>query len=167
MLKKKDMRIYTKARFGLLLGLVFALHLVLGNIPAANAATAGEIQAQIQTLRGSVQTLQTQLASSKTPSSGAVTLTRTLRLGSTNAVTNGEVSRLQQFLAQDTSIYPEGLVTGYFGPLTQRAVQLWQGTQGVVSYGTQATTGYGVVGPLTRAKISGVARSITSPSAPS
>ncbi|MDP3991368.1 MAG: peptidoglycan-binding domain-containing protein [Candidatus Colwellbacteria bacterium] len=167
MLKKRDVRIYTKVRFGLLLGSVFVLPLVLGSIPAANAATAGEIQAQIQTLRGSVQALQAQLASSPAPSSGTVTITKTLRLGSTNAATNGEVSQLQQFLAQDTSIYPEGLVTGYFGPLTQRAVQLWQGTQGVVSYGTPATTGYGVVGPLTRAKISGVARSITSPSAPS
>ena len=167
MLRKKDMRIYTKARFGLLLGSVFILSLVLSNIPTASAATAGELQTQIQDLRGRVQTLQTQLASPKASSPGAVTLTKTLRLGSTNAVTNGEVSKLQQFLAQDASIYPEGLVTGYFGPLTQRAVQLWQGTQGVVSYGTPATTGYGVVGPLTRAKISGVARSITSPSAPS
>ncbi|MEK9171990.1 MAG: peptidoglycan-binding domain-containing protein, partial [Patescibacteria group bacterium] len=156
------MKIYIKTQFRLLLGLVFVVPLVLGGASTANAATAGELQAQIQALRQKTQTLQAQLASSRAPASGAITLTNTLRRGSTNAATNGEVSRLQQFLAQDKAIYPEGLVTGYFGPKTQRAVQLFQGTQGVVSYGSPATTGYGVVGPQTRAKINQVAAGVTS-----
>src|SRR3989344_5919976 len=37
-----------------------------------------------------------------------------------------DVSRLQQFLAKDSSIYPEGLVTGYFAALTQKAVTRFQ-----------------------------------------
>ena len=36
--------------------------------------------------------------------------------------TGGNVTSLQQFLAADASIYPEGLVTGYFGSLTRAAV---------------------------------------------
>ena len=141
MAREKRTRIYTKVQFRLLLSLVFVVPLVLGNVPGANAATIGELQAQIQLLREQVQTLQAQLASPKTPSSGAITLTNTLRLGSTNAATNGEVSKLQQFLAQDKAIYPEGLVTGYFGTLTQQAVQRWQAKYGVVSSGTPVTTG--------------------------
>lgn len=67
--------------------------------------------------------------------------------------TGPQVIELQTYLATNTSIYPEGLVTGYFGPLTQRAVQRFQTAQGIVSSGTPATTGYGRVGPLTAARI--------------
>ena len=35
---------------------------------------------------------------------------------------NSDVTSLQQFLAADVSVYPEGLVTGYFGSLTRAAV---------------------------------------------
>lgn len=36
------------------------------------------------------------------------------------------VAALQQVLRRDVSIYPEGLVTGYYGPLTQAAVARFQ-----------------------------------------
>ncbi|NTV22718.1 MAG: hypothetical protein HGB03_04155 [Candidatus Yonathbacteria bacterium] len=64
-----------------------------------------------------------------------------------------EVSELQTYLATDTAIYPSGLVTGYFGQLTQTGVQRFQTAQSIVSSGTPATTGYGRVGPATRAAI--------------
>ena len=57
-----------------------------------------------------------------------------------------DVSRLQQFLAKDSSIYPEGLVTGYFGALTQKAVTRFQQKNNITP-----TRGY--VGPLTRTKL--------------
>src|SRR3989344_7499461 len=41
-------------------------------------------------------------------------------------MSGSDVSCLQKTLAQDPAIYPEGLVTGYFGSLTQKAVQRWQ-----------------------------------------
>jgi hypothetical protein len=56
-------------------------------------------------------------------------------------------------LAQDPSVYPEGTVSGYFGALTEKAVQRWQAKYNVVSSGSPATTGYGVVGPRTAAAI--------------
>ena len=65
----------------------------------------------------------------------------------------GNVTSLQQFLAADVSIYPEGLVTGYFGPLTRAAVQRYQCRQGIVCGGSASTNGYGRVGPRTLAAI--------------
>ncbi len=64
-----------------------------------------------------------------------------------------EVTELQTYLATNASIYPEGLVTGYFGQLTKAAVERFQTTQGIISQGTPATTGYGRVGPQTMARI--------------
>lgn len=45
------------------------------------------------------------------------------------------------------------MVTGYFGPLTEHAVQSWQSMHQIVSSGTAQSTGYGSVGPKTRAAI--------------
>ncbi len=72
---------------------------------------------------------------------------RTLLRGSSGT----DVANLQGFLAQNPIIYPEGSVTAYFGMLTQDAVQRWQSAYHIVSSGTPATTGYGVVGPRTAA----------------
>lgn len=52
-----------------------------------------------------------------------------------------DVTTLQTFLAGDASLYPQGLVTGYFGVLTKTAVSNFQ-----VRNGIQAV---GVVGPIT------------------
>jgi hypothetical protein len=64
-----------------------------------------------------------------------------------------EVTKLQGLLAKDPLVYPEGLVTGYFGLATQRAVQRFQCKYGIVCAGTAETTGYGNVGLNTRLKI--------------
>lgn len=64
-----------------------------------------------------------------------------------------DVTELQTYLATNASIYPSGLVTGYFGALTQAGVQRFQAAQGIVSSGSPSTTGYGRVGPQTMARI--------------
>ena len=56
-------------------------------------------------------------------------------------------------LAQDKNIYPEGDITGYYGPATERAIQRFQTQHAIVSSGSPATTGYGSVGPSTRAQL--------------
>ena len=71
-------------------------------------------------------------------------------------VTSSGVRDIQQKLAKDRSLYPEGIVSGYYGSLTEKAVQRFQLKYGIVSYGTPATTGYGQVGPRTQAKINEV-----------
>lgn len=49
-------------------------------------------------------------------------LSKNLRQG----MSGSEVTKLQTFLAQDSSIYPQGLITGYFGPLTTAAAKRFQ-----------------------------------------
>ena len=58
---------------------------------------------------------------------------------------------LQTLLAKDPGVYPEGLITGYFGSLTEKAVQRFQIAHDVVQSSSDA--GYGYVGPATRAKL--------------
>lgn len=91
------------------------------------------------------------VSAASTGGGSCLAITHNLGLEDTDAQTGGDVSRLQRFLAQNPSIYPEGLITGFYGPATMRAVQRWQRTNGVASSGTPETTGYGYVGPKTRA----------------
>ncbi|MBI5732842.1 peptidoglycan-binding protein [Candidatus Jorgensenbacteria bacterium] len=64
-----------------------------------------------------------------------------------------EVTKLQGLLAKDPSLYPEGFITGYFGSLTQKAVQRFQCKYGIVCSGTSETSGYGNVDLNTRLKM--------------
>lgn len=136
----------------LIVGLIVLLPL------AASAQTAEELRAQAQALLLKVQQLHAQLgqqtgtapAGASYDSSSCPLIGRSLKLGSSG----DDVRRLQQFLARDSSIYPEGTASGYYGPLTEAAVKRWQAKYNVVSTGTGASTGYGVVGPRTAAAIS-------------
>lgn len=60
-----------------------------------------------------------------------------------------DVANLQIFLARDREIYPEGLVTGYFGPATERALKRFQSKYGIVAGGNPETTGWGVANKTT------------------
>ncbi|MBI5421082.1 MAG: carboxypeptidase regulatory-like domain-containing protein [Parcubacteria group bacterium] len=94
----------------------------------------------------SMVTTPTKITVITTPSSkSVVVLTLTLKLGSQNS----QVKILQQLLAQDKDLYPEGLATGYFGPATKKAIERFQKKYGIAT--TPASLG--LVGPLTRAKI--------------
>ncbi len=88
--------------------------------------------------------------STEAQTNACVNLTRLLQLGSSDATTNGEVSKLQQFLTE-TGDYTYGSITGYFGPATEAALKKYQCAKGIACSGTPRETGYGVVGPRTRA----------------
>ena len=64
-----------------------------------------------------------------------------------------DVKLLQTWLAADKEIYSEGLITGYFGSLTEQAVKRYQVANGIVKAGTPFTTGYGRVGSITKASL--------------
>lgn len=67
----------------------------------------------------------------KTVSSVGSTLTPRLKKG----MSGTEVSLLQEILSKDPSIYPERMITGYFGPATERAVVRLQKKYGLDQVG--------------------------------
>jgi peptidoglycan hydrolase-like protein with peptidoglycan-binding domain len=121
-----------------------------------------ELQTQIASLLKQITTMQQQLnglLEGKKDVSKTFTVNDTKKVSSTDTTKTYEsdefsqslyiglkgddVYALQKYLAGDKSIYPEGKVTGYFGPLTEKAVIAFQKKHGL--------EGVGVVGPKTRA----------------
>ncbi len=82
----------------------------------------------------------------QTTVSACPAIARSLSFGTSGT----DVSALQQYLARDASIYPQGIVSGYFGVATKAALQRWQDTNGIVKPGLE---GSGTVGPRTRAAL--------------
>jgi peptidoglycan hydrolase-like protein with peptidoglycan-binding domain len=66
-----------------------------------------------------------------------------------------EVELLQQLLSNIPGVYPEAKVTGYFGSLTLAAVKRYQCKYNIVCAGNARATGWGVIGPKTRALLNG------------
>lgn len=104
------------------------------------------ILGQLQQLVVRIAEIQQAVIGGARASSGG-SITQALRAGSSGS----QVTALQNFLkSQGADIYPEGLVTGYFGSLTREAVEKFQEKYGIANEGD---AGYGLVGPKTRAKI--------------
>jgi hypothetical protein len=77
----------------------------------------------LQSLMKQVEDLQKQLSSLR----GEVREVRAeLRDGLREGVENDDVKKIQELLATDPAIYPKGLVSGYYGPLTKEAVKAFQ-----------------------------------------
>ena len=88
-------------------------------------AQIAALNAQIAQLRAQAEALkQAQSAVKETAKDikGTVKLLKKLSFG----MSGEDVTRLQEFLATDPDIYPEGLVTGRFGRLTEKAVRALQ-----------------------------------------
>jgi peptidoglycan hydrolase-like protein with peptidoglycan-binding domain len=107
---------------------------------------------QIEYLKNQIAKLQGQSGNSGIGQNYCSSIYNNLYFGMSN---NNEVRCLQQFLkTQESSIYPEGLVTGYFGNLTRAAVARFQekyASEVLTPLGLYAGTGF--MGPSTRAKI--------------
>jgi peptidoglycan hydrolase-like protein with peptidoglycan-binding domain len=128
----------------------------------ASAATAAELKTQIEAMLAEVQRLQADLvrqgsaggqaqapAIPSTNRAACPLIGRVLKRG----MTGDDVSRLQTYLSADQNVYPEAQVTGYYGGLTEAAVERWQTQNNIVSSGDAASTGFGVVGPRNAAAI--------------
>ena len=119
---------------------------------------SGADQALIQRLLAQIDSLRAEIARLQAQQGGVVVkpacsqLNNNLYFGMSN---NGDVMCLQGFLKnQGTGIYPEGLVTGNFGSLTQAAVIRFQekyAAEILTPVGLSKGTGY--VGSQTRLKI--------------
>jgi peptidoglycan hydrolase-like protein with peptidoglycan-binding domain len=103
-----------------------------------SAQGSGAVPDQIKALLAQIQALQQQMANLQAQKAQvALQLATTLREGS-----QGEnVTVLQALLAADSSLYPEGLITGFYGKATARAVKRFQEKHGL--------EGVGFVGPRT------------------
>ena len=69
----------------------------------------------------------------------------------TDAATGGEVSQLQHFLTDYFNL-DEDIVSGYFGPVTEQYVRVFQTNNSIEAAGS--------VGPKTRALISSLCREL-------
>lgn len=102
------------------------------------------LQQQIATLKARLDTLnqaQTAVGQAQSDITSTLKLIRNLKQG----MSGEDVKLLQETLAADPAVYPDGFVTGYYGQLTAKAVKSFQKKHGI------SQTGY--VGPLTMARL--------------
>jgi hypothetical protein len=123
-------------------------------VPLAHAEevttpSVSALQTQLQTLLEQVDDLKARLDAMRVEQQSTLEelqqVKEEFRAYLREGVQSGEVERLQQLLAKDRDLYPEGLVTGYYGPMTAKAVARFQKKYGIDSVG--------VVGPKTRSKL--------------
>ena len=115
----------------------------------AKAATATELQAQIDALMAQISALQGSTGGT-TSTSAACTFTRALTVGSEGA----DVKCLQDYLTPKYFTNAGGS-TGYFGAVTASAVAAWQTANGI-------TPAVGYFGPVSQAKYNAMAAVDTS-----
>jgi len=129
------------------LSLVFVFTLSVVSTPKVEAQTATssveilQLLETIKELQKQITALQEQQATLRNEINQNIQLARQLSLG----MSGEDVRTLQEMLATDPDIYPEGLVTGFFGPLTEKAVKKFQEKSGISNVGR--------VGPQTLSRI--------------
>lgn len=142
-----------------IIGVVVALGLLSGGASVALAETVGNanaadvtaLQKQIAELQQMIKTLSTQVSEAKKANMELKTeiaeLRLELKLGKPLKVGDegDDVKLLQEVLATDPTIYPEGKKTGYYGALTASAVKRFQEKIGLEKVGN--------VGPKTLEKL--------------
>jgi len=139
---------HTVRRFGIIVALI-----VSTIIPsAAYAQSADDLRIRLNELLSQLARIQemhaTLSAAAPASSDTCPSLPRTLKRGMEGA----DVRALQTILTS-TGDYAYGEVTGYFGPATEKAVRAYQIRNGIVNSGDASSTGFGAVGPATRASI--------------
>jgi peptidoglycan hydrolase-like protein with peptidoglycan-binding domain len=124
----------------IVVSLVVASLLFAGSSSVASAqVTTGTVdiaalQAQVQMLMAQIESLKamsTRQSSQIEELRAELRLTKRMRMGDKGE----EVRLLQQTLATDPAIFPEGMVTGTFGPLTAKALHRFQERAGLESVG--------------------------------
>src|SRR3989338_4605714 len=120
-------------------------------MPAVSfAETATSTVDMITQLKQRILELQVQILElQKQQEQVTLELLKTLQQGSTG----DDVKTLQTLLAGDSDIYPEGKITGFFGPLTAKAIKKFQKKHGFEQVG--------FVGPKTLKKLNELLREST------
>lgn len=103
--------------------MLLALMVVPVSAAQAQSTTSASLAETLQSLMQQVEELQARLAELR----GEVKqVQEEIRNELREGMTGEEVQKLQELLASDPDIYPEGLRTGYFGPLTRGALSRFQ-----------------------------------------
>src|SRR3989344_463911 len=129
----------------------------LGSQPSTDQLTP-QIQSileQIAALRqkwNALQAAQTTTQTSRTTPAVSGAECPALFRSLSSGVRGDDVLSLQQFLITQGHL-SSGLATGYFGPITRSAVERLQLAFGIFSAASNEASGYGIVGPRTRAGI--------------
>lgn len=118
--------------------LVIGAALAYGSVFAQTAtSTTSSVSSLIQLLQQQIANLKAQilaLQEAQLKAQNAVQDVKgTLKLigGLREGLTGDDIKTLQAVLAVDPTIYPEGLITGYFGRLTAQAVKRFQKKHGI------------------------------------
>lgn len=119
---------YNRAMKRLVIILVFFIPALFVSVPLGAYAQSSTdsfeemkeiLQERIEDLKREIAVLANKLVDKRQERFDQATFSRTLTIG----MQGGDVRILQEFLANYTQFYPEKLVTGYFGPLTQAATE--------------------------------------------
>lgn len=134
---------------------------------AASALTVDDLTVQLQAVLAKITALKQAVLDSATPvpmptatpTSAPLCFSakRTLMRG----MSGSDVSSLQHFLVTDGYLLSDN-ASGFFGATTEESVKNWQVSNHIVSSGTATSTGWGAVGPKTRAAILAVCNPETS-----
>src|SRR3989344_5492552 len=117
---------------------------------AETATSTTSINAIIAQLKQKILELQVQILElQKQQQQVTLELLKNLQQGSTG----DDVKTLQSLLAGDPDIYPEGKITGFFGPLTVKALKKFQAKHGIEQIG--------FAGPKTLKKLNELLRGST------
>ncbi len=133
------------SKFNKTIAMVLVMSVMVPSLAFAQTTSTSSIQAlldQMKALQAQIIGLQQQQKTLvQQQQTNIQNLVQTLRQGD-----RGENVRiLQQLLAQDPTIFPEGTVSGFFGPLTEKAVKRFQQKHGIEQAGN--------VGPKTLKKL--------------
>jgi len=148
-----------------------SLLLSFGLVKAQVDTSTPDIEELVQILRQKMQELNEQIVQLQTKLATltqdiekleeTITFTKNLKRG----VIGDDVKNLQELLSKDPDIYPEGLVTGYFGSLTESAIKRFQEKYAKdILQPWGLTKGTGFVGQTTIAKLHELYRAV--PAAP-
>ncbi len=94
-------------------------------VAAQSAPDRSAMLAQIEQLMKLIVTLQAQLKTAQGDLSDAI------KAGLEEGMEDDDIKKVQELLASDPALYPNGQVTGYFGPMTREALKRFQGRYGL------------------------------------
>ncbi len=100
-------------------------------VATTTASTTPVVNSTIAGLLAQLAKLTTLFNELKAKLMGTQAEIKELRADIREGMTDADIKTIQELLASDPAIYPKGLVTGYFGPMTKEAIMKFQAKNGL------------------------------------